>query len=313
MRSIGQTRFPVSALGQMAATVLRDGGCGQVAALFDRSFYVVCNRDWVCIGTEALPMGPLNVRTGAPGAMSWPASGVRLDDRVLIAAGLFHVGGRFAFSYAGAASWRPPSAPDWTVDTLRSGLIACSRLAPDVPAGFPPGLAGPAASRAASAIDTLSSEIVAEAGLSVPAAASVSTLLGMGPGLTPSGDDFLGGMMIALHALGLTARVAELSDVISGCAHARTNPISAAHLGAAAQGAGAEPLHQAINHLLAGRDRRLATSYRQLDLIGHTSGKDALAGAVAVLRSWLGGCLDTQKRVRIDPAITKQGMYHHAG
>ena len=35
-----------------------------------------------------------------------------------------------------------------------------------------------------------------------PDKGAVASLLGLGPGLTPSGDDFLGGMLIALHFCG---------------------------------------------------------------------------------------------------------------
>ena len=42
----------------------------------------------------------------------------------------------------------------------------------------------------------------------------VSRLVGLGPGLTPSGDDFLGGMMIALGLLGRPALMSQFSAMV---------------------------------------------------------------------------------------------------
>ena len=36
----------------------------------------------------------------------------------------------------------------------------------------------------------------------LPIPAEAAALIGLGPGLTPSGDDFIGGMLIALRMLG---------------------------------------------------------------------------------------------------------------
>jgi hypothetical protein len=56
----------------------------------------------------------------------------------------------------------------------------------------------------------------------------------------------------------------------------RTSAISAAHLAAAAAGEGHEALHRVLNGEL---------DLDALDAVGHTSGWDALAGAVAVMRT----------------------------
>ena len=103
--------------------------------------------------------------------------------------------------------------------------------------------------------------------------------MGLGPGLTPSGDDILGGILIALHCLGRLDQAWILWDAIVREAH-RTNRISQAHLYAAAHGMGAEVLHGWIHALQGEADRQTLYSLcERLGRVGHTSGWDAALGA----------------------------------
>jgi hypothetical protein len=106
-------------------------------------------------------------------------------------------------------------------------------------------------------------------------AQEAATLIGLGPGLTPSGDDYFGGVMVALHLTGRSAQAETLWRWLEPRLPAHTTAISAAHLAAAAQG----EAHEALHAVLDGEDPAL------LDGVGHCSGWDALAGAVAVLRA----------------------------
>ncbi len=81
-------------------------------------------------------------------------------------------------------------------------------------------------------------------------------LLGLGPGLTPSGDDVLCGALVALHAVGRADALASPRRRRSTkAAPAATSPLSGAFLRAAAEGLGAEPLHATICALLSGQYR----------------------------------------------------------
>ena len=109
-------------------------------------------------------------------------------------------------------------------------------------------------------------------------------LIGLGPGLTPAGDDFVGGAMISLRVLGgdagriLADRVAAWALPL---ARERTNRISLAHLECAAEGEGHEALHDLLN---TGDEKHL----ERLANVGHTSGLDAAAGALLALASRAG-------------------------
>lgn len=106
---------------------------------------------------------------------------------------------------------------------------------------------------------------------------AADTLIGLGPGLTPAGDDFVAGAMIALRASGRPALADRVADWALPLARARTGRISRAHLECAANGEG----HEALHRWLASPDER---NLAQLAQIGHTSGLDAAAGAAAALQ-----------------------------
>ncbi len=103
-----------------------------------------------------------------------------------------------------------------------------------------------------------------------------SLLFGLGPGMTPSGDDFLSGFFHVLYHAGLPVRWDELAPYASG-----TNLISQMMLRWACQGVVAEPFEQA----LLGLYRNLPNLYGLIQAalsIGHSSGADHLLGV------WLG-------------------------
>ncbi|MGE5530171.1 MAG: DUF2877 domain-containing protein [Patescibacteria group bacterium] len=112
-------------------------------------------------------------------------------------------------------------------------------------------------------------------------------LIGLGPGLTPAGDDFLGGLLFAAHHLMLTypARIRwdarPLLDLTQK-ACARTNPISRAILGDLILGRGPEPLHSFFARLLGGKAANPdGGAAARLARIGHTTGRDMMTGALA--------------------------------
>ena len=110
-----------------------------------------------------------------------------------------------------------------------------------------------------------------------------AALIGLGPGLTPAGDDFIGGALLALHALG-RARLAErLGSWVLAESPGRTGIVSRAHLRAAARGMGADPIHRALHSLLIPTAPGLGAVLEEAAAIGHSSGLDTLAGAAAVL------------------------------
>ena len=112
---------------------------------------------------------------------------------------------------------------------------------------------------------------------------AVAAMLGLGPGLTPSGDDFLGGMLIALYVCGEKSVQKQLYTQVESLLD-NTGPVSKAHLKAAALGEGSQSLHQVLNLLLEGNETQLELGIDAINQIGHTSGWDTFAGVTTVLR-----------------------------
>lgn len=306
------------------ATIAADGG--SVLAVFRRSVYLSHEGSGAiaCIGPSALGAGPLNALAGPDGALpDWQETGLYPGEPVAPENGGFHIGAIRFPAFAGTQLHEPPCGPfDWSAN----GLAAALALLSDALHGFelsdglapllrPDDSARSGGSlpieRAQPAISTLSAWLGGDTPRRPPRE-SVEKLIGLGPGLTPSGDDFLGGAMIALSMSGYAESAAALAGPALAAARDGTNRISQAHLRAAARGLGADALHRGIDALARGDGKSLAEALQGLDAIGHSSGWDALAGAVWALRA-IGGRLASQPATSaaavsaapaLDPATT---------
>ena len=110
-------------------------------------------------------------------------------------------------------------------------------------------------------------------------AAAAARLIGAGLGLTPSGDDFIGAALFTLRALRPDeACWPEVALRLAALAQSRTHSIGAALFADLARGQSFAPLHD----LFAARDHAtFAACANTLTSIGHSSGRDMLAGIVA--------------------------------
>jgi hypothetical protein len=112
--------------------------------------------------------------------------------------------------------------------------------------------------------------------------ACAQQMIGLGPGLTPSGDDFLSGFLLALQLAGCAAGsctewLERVSAGVSAMAHGRTTLVSSTQLCLAAQGEADEVTGRAITAILWG-EIDLNASAKALLEVGSTSGSDILAG-----------------------------------
>ncbi|MGQ0287015.1 DUF2877 domain-containing protein [Pasteurellaceae bacterium 22721_9_1] len=104
----------------------------------------------------------------------------------------------------------------------------------------------------------------------------LAKLIGVGIGLTPSGDDFLSGVLALLHKIGLkqTALFAELQLAIQQNL-ARTNEISAAFLTCALENHFSQPV---IHFFEQNSPQNSTALFQEFDQIGHSSGMDTICG-----------------------------------
>jgi len=247
-------------VGRFAREALADAA-GEVCAVFRRSFYLgFGGRRFACVGDASLGRGPLNALV----------SGYREPA----------LGATMSVSTENAQRWEPPplrtpARPN--VAALRACLdghvpqegLGCVIL----------GVHNALSVHAQPALEALDRWLAGNA-----LGNEAAQLIGLGPGLTPAGDDYLGGVLVGLRWLGRAAQADSLWRWLEPRL-AGTGPISAAHLRAAAAGQMHEALHQLLDDLAAWEAPDLNPALERLDRVGHTSGWDALAGIVAVART----------------------------
>ncbi len=117
------------------------------------------------------------------------------------------------------------------------------------------------------------------------ACAQARLLIGLGPGLTPSGDDFLVGLFAALnvHQAPLYGLRAVCVEMVAGAERA-TNAISYAALSKASTGRVRACMAELIKQLIHGETGAFAAPLARVLAIGSTSGSDIVAGIVSGLR-----------------------------
>jgi hypothetical protein len=247
-RSMQRSLHTASVAGRFAREAAALGE-GEVCATFRRSFYArFPGERYACIGDASLGRGPLNAL---------------VEDFQLPA-----IGDRVAVSVERATRWEPPSHEQ---NALDQGLLREARVPVEGLGCLIVGQHNALSVHAQPALEAIDRWLI---GNSLGAEAAL--LIGLGPGLTPSGDDYFGGILVALHALRRASQAESLWRWLEPQLAARTSAISAAHLAAAAAG----QAHEALHAVLAG-----APDLERLDAVGHCSGWDGLAGAVAALRA----------------------------
>jgi hypothetical protein len=219
-----------------------DSDSGRVVARFDKAAYVRFPDGIIVLTAPSVPPGPLHVSSSVG-----PAT--------LAAGDVFVVPGNWRDS---PTIWRGELPELSSVSTEVLDLLA--RLAERSALLRPPYL-----DRWQQAVRQLD------------LATSCRLLGGLGPGLTPSGDDALAGMFLAAR-LGAPTPQAE-HEVVALAGHVDTHEIARAFLVWAARGQSIEPVHR----LLAGD----ATAAIDLLAFGHTSGADLALGLLTGLRQGL--------------------------
>lgn len=285
-------RIAAHTVGIDANAALRPGRSGVVAASFARSCYVRFAGDWVCVGDSDIGPGPLNIPCRAHAPADWSTI-APVGRCARVTGGALIIDGRRRIVLAGAPVWRPPRRAPWTrADAARGLRGLAQRLPPRLPADGLASLLAPGARvHAPVARAALPAVAGLEAWLARPrddpamAGRAAASLLGLGPGLTPSGDDFLAGCLAALRATGRHRAADELWAAVAAHAPGATNAISLAHLRAAAGGRLGEDLHRVLDAVLGADPAALDRAVARLSTKPHHSTWDCLAGMCTVLRA----------------------------
>lgn len=234
-------------------------GPARVVATFERAAYLLHDDEVLpLLAPGALPL-PGGLRVGSPADLH--ALRLRTGDEVVVGHG------RVA-SASGALvvrrTWRPTAVP-------------------------PGGLSRSSAWRVAEAVRSLSGltddlpPALVRMSPSLPAPTVAASVVGLGPGLTPAGDDLLCGALLGLVGLGDHRRRAALARAV-GPLLGRTTALSATLLRQAALGYAVPPVVDLFRAASRGADTgALRGAAVKVAAVGHTSGAALLLGAVAVL------------------------------
>jgi Protein of unknown function (DUF2877) len=108
----------------------------------------------------------------------------------------------------------------------------------------------------------------------------VKALVGLGEGLTPSGDDFLVGLLAVLHVTGFLPchAASPVHAQFYECVRLGTSQLSGEFLRCAFEGHCAEPLVMLVRALCAPATDAWLTHAATLATVGHSSGVDAMVG-----------------------------------
>lgn len=299
---------PALDLGRPARDRLACGRRWTAIARFRRSMYLRGdNRDIVCLCSSTIDPGPLNVRCVLPATEDWRRLDLGADRTADIDGASLRFGNRIRFDFGGARIWKPVRVRGFR-DTTSARLGALL----DAAAGRAPGIGLGAIFRTARSrpVDGCSPASHGLFDAAIPALAALARwledacmrrqhrtvappreaigLVGLGPGLTPSGDDYLGGVMVGLHAMNRDDLAAVLARFVLPVARRRTGAISHAHLACAAEGHGGAALHRTIAAIAGSGPLDVGPCLDAVARMGATSGWDALAGVALPISIYLG-------------------------
>ena len=259
----------IASIGARAARLLDQHPTWTVEAVFDRSFYIRGADEFICVGEASIGDGPLNAVL---------RSGSKLPH--------LDVGHAVSLGISTAEVWRVPA---WSTRTylvafeqVQHVIQLALREAPldsfthAVFSAREPTTA--LARRAVAGTRALRNGL--KSGNTAKLDEAVSLFLGLGHGLTPSGDDALSGALMMLFALRKDAQAIILGRCISANMDNATSALSCAFLRAACDGEPSAALHQAITALLVNAPPGDVIS--PIRAIGQTSGFDMLAGVLLV-------------------------------
>ena len=259
-----KTKLEASIAGAVAARILSRSSHARITHVFHKSFYAEVGDQLICVLAEDFLNGPINIC-------------VNEIPRIL------DVGTCIEITSTKAKIWEP----------IKFGPINADRLFENLPETYRKDLIE-AKSLLPKSLSSALFKTIAQPALidlclflrdkktaPVPA---IKSLLGLGPGLTPSGDDFLIGVMLVLHTVGEKDLFLKLAKIVKNFASLQTSSISNAHLSAMTDSAQANCLLHDLLFALQGK-KSIKQALIRAENFGHSSGKDAIAGIITALFS----------------------------
>jgi hypothetical protein len=284
---------PIVRSGILAREFCRDAAHAEVAAVFERSLYLRREDMFVCLGEPAIDNGPLTLIADVGASRPLSALGFCPGEPASISDRCITIGCSARFTFERCELWRPPRwpLPRSFVELADVGHAIARLSAIEAPEeGFGRLYCRHESGAAETPLTRIARQRIArftfwlrgalEAHHVPQSSQPIQHLIGLGPGLTPSGDDFLTGALALLDALAERKAHAALAHAIAVAPRGLTSALSDCLLRAAAAGHVSENLCCAVSAVIADEADKAVAAIRK---IGHSSGWDMMAGIVTAL------------------------------
>ena len=270
-------------------------------SIFDAAINIIVSGGLVSLVSEAIERGPLNMTLRLPAGQSRMRSlGVRSGDKVKVNGSALELGESCLITFDSAPIYSPKqkfTAPMLSNNEIEANLEVMRKTATlfgnisgigELLTLILPSKDEATASKlnifASSGllrIVRLEQAFVSEEKKTLNAA--VSELIGLGPGLTPSTDDMLAGLVLLCVLYSKNCDRAPratrlIAQAISREARGRTTILSEEYLRQASSGRGNEPVTRLCAALLTGSRESVERETRRVLQIGESSGTDMTLG-----------------------------------
>jgi len=290
--------FLANTIGKLVIEALAEAQTASVMGITSRGLYLRASKRWVIFITSSRYKGPLTINLD---------SGTTILDNVTIGMSA-HVGDSVLMipdaginiSLSGSQVWQPvpphadPLDKAGRMDLLvsyaayilaRKKGIGLSIWLPNL-LGLPGGESAPAIGIEIARVDPLRVRRHLNTRDDPALLDALIACLGVGAGLTPSGDDFNIGFLLALNrwgaALNPRVNLTQLNGNIIQAAYQKTTTLSANLIECASHGLADERLIAVIDALVSGAPQS-NTPIEALLMWGNSSGLDVFTGFVAAL------------------------------
>lgn len=289
-------------IGGTGRRLLAPGACGQVLAGFSRAAYLVTEQaELFWLASEDAPMHLRGLRIAGPFPRLVAGEDFFIEDECI------NIAPDFQVDFGAASTWAVPPIPTEAALEIEQIPARVKSIFPD---GFDlsqangfgrliPKILSLAAGQPDDKAET--DPILALAWLGIAGIAracllgdmtgllqEAGALVGLGEGLTPSGDDFLGGLLFCVDTIerfypGLINLDSSKQALFIESARQRTHLISFTLLKDSANGQAVEPLHELMRYVFSDQPPKSTRPVSCLTQIGHSTGWDLLAGALTGL------------------------------
>ncbi|MEW6593173.1 MAG: DUF2877 domain-containing protein [Candidatus Hadarchaeota archaeon] len=274
-------------------------GTAEVHSVFDRTFNILVRDELVGVVRGDISPSPIDLVTDISPSETMGALGVKSGMKAQVAAGWVVVGGVLSISLKEAKLWQPPTsiekplgvkAVEQNLEIARKTAISKAGME-----GFGHLLKhldeiSQGKSIAAEFNDVTRTVLphildlvksAREADVS-KVKKSVKGIVGLGPGLTPSGDDFLSGFASALwwasRSFGKGTVIVDEINATIFQESKKTNLLSRQLLEHAVHGEVNERVGKLLMAILSGEQSEISPLVEQVVKIGETSGADMMVG-----------------------------------